>query len=101
MKYQKGNMFKKMNKNIFALILVALIFISCSKENNYNYLPQLLGGLSLGKVIQNKKATVIINKMHGKRLDGCKNFIAIYGDDHSKNILYVSVYENAKRLKRT
>ena len=100
MKYQKGNMFKKMNKNIFALILVGiLIFISCSKENNYNYLPQQLGELSLGKVIQNKKATVIINKMHGKRLDDCKNFIAVYGDNHSKNILYVSVYENAKKAE--
>jgi GTPase involved in cell partitioning and DNA repair len=88
------------HKNIFALILVGiLIFISCNKENNYNYLPQQLGELSLGKVIQNKKATVIINKMHAKRLDDCKNFIAIYGDNHSKNILYVSVYENSKKAE--
>jgi len=100
MKNKKGKMFKKMNKNIFALILIGiLIFISCSKENNYNYLPQQLGELSLGKVIQSKKATVIINKMHGKRLDDCINFIAIYGDNHSKNILYVSLYENAKKAE--
>lgn len=64
MKYQKGNMFKKMNKNIFALILVGiLIFISCSKENNYNYLPQQLGELSLGKVIQNKKYHMASHQM--------------------------------------
>jgi hypothetical protein len=99
-KYQKGNMFKKMNKNIFPLILVGiLIFISCSKENNYNYLPQKLGDLNLSKVIQNKKANVIINKMHGKKLDDCKNFIAIYGDNHSKNILYASVYDNAEKAE--
>jgi hypothetical protein len=100
MKYQKGNMFKKVNKNIFALMLVGiLIFISCSTGNNYNYLPQKLGDLNLSKVIQNKKATVIVNKMHGKNLDDCKNFIAIYGDNHSKNILYVSVYEKAEKAE--
>ncbi|MBW2556462.1 MAG: hypothetical protein JRE07_06080 [Deltaproteobacteria bacterium] len=100
MKYQKGNMFKKVNKNISALILIALlIFISCSNGNNSNYLPNKLGELNLTKVIQNKKATVIINKMHDRKLDDCKNFIAIYGDNHSKNILYVSVYENAENAE--
>ena len=99
MKYQKGSMFKKV-KDISALILtVLLIFISCSTGNNSKYLPQKLGELNLTKVIQNKKATVIINKMHGKKLDDCKNFIAIYGNNHSKNILYVSVYENAKKAE--
>ncbi|TFH46798.1 MAG: hypothetical protein E4G94_01625 [ANME-2 cluster archaeon] len=100
MKYQKVNMFKKVNKNISALILIGLlIFISCSNGNNYNYLPNKLGELNLTKVIQNKKATVIINKMHGKKLDDCKNVIAIYRDNHSKNILYISVYEDAERAE--
>ena len=100
MKYQKGNMFKKVNKNISALILIALlIFISCSNGNNSHYLPNKLGELNLAKVIQNKKAAVIINKMHGKKLDDCKNFIAIYGNNHSKNILYISVYENAEKTE--
>lgn len=100
MEYQKGNMFKKVNNNISALIWVSLIiFISCNTGNNSKYLPQKLGELNLTKVIQNKKANVIINKMHGKKLDDCKNFIAIYGDDHSKNILYVSVYENAEKAE--
>ena len=90
-------MFKKVNKNISTLILACLlILISCNTGNNSKYLPQQLGGLSLAKVIQNKKATVIINKMHGKKLDDSENFIAIYGSNHSKNILYVSVYENAE-----
>ncbi len=93
-------MFKKVNNNISALIWVSLIiFISCNTGNNSKYLPQKLGELNLTKVIQNKKANVIINKMHGKKLDDCKNFIAIYGDDHSKNILYVSVYENAEKAE--
>jgi len=38
--------------------------------------------------------------MHGKKLDDCKNYIAIYGNNHSKNILYVSVYENAEKAER-
>ena len=89
-----------MNKNIFALILAGLlIFLSCSTGDSFNYLPQKLDELNLAKVIQNKKAATIINKMHGKKLDDCKNYIAIYGDNHSKNILYVSVYENAEKAE--
>ena len=42
---------------------------------------------------------LIINKMHSKKLDDSKNFIAIYGNNHSKNILYVSVYENAEKAQ--
>jgi len=102
MKYQKGNMFKKGYKNISVLILAGLlIFISCSTGNNSKYLPQQLGDLSLAKVIQNKKATVIINKMHGKKLNDSENFIAHYGNNKSKNILYVSVYENAEEAETT
>ena len=93
-------MFKKVNKNIFALIWAGLlIFVSCSTGDNFNYLPQKLGALNLAKVIQDPKATVIIDKMHGKKLDDCKNYIAIYGSNHSKNILYVSVYENAEKAE--
>jgi len=92
--------FKKNYKNISVLILAGLlIFISCSTDNDSNYLPQKLGDLSLNKVIQKKKAAVIINKMHGKKLEDCKNYIGIYGEDHSKNILYVSVYENAEKAE--
>jgi soluble cytochrome b562 len=92
--------FKKNYKNISVLILAGLlIFISCSTDNDSNYLPQKLGDLSLTKVIQKKKAAVIINKMHGKKLEDCKNYIGIYGEDHSKNILYVSVYENGEKAK--
>lgn len=93
-------MFKKKSKNILPLILAGLlIFFSCSTVDNFNYLPQKLGELNLAKVIQNKKAAVIINKMHGKKLDDCKNYIALYGNNHSKNILYVSVYENAEKAE--
>lgn len=100
MKYQKGNMFNKVNKNIAALILAGfLIFINCGNGDNFNYLPQKLGESNLIKVIQNKKATVIVNKMHGKKLDDCKNFIAVYGNNYSKNILYVSVYKNDEKAE--
>jgi len=93
-------MFKKGFRNILVLILVGLFtFISCSSGNDSKHLPQKLGDLSLAKVIQNKKAAVIINKMHGKKLDDCKNFIGIYGGNNSKNVLYVSVYENAEKAK--
>lgn len=100
MKYRKGIMFNTVNKNISALILVGLLtFISCSTGNHSKHLPQQLGSLSLAKVIKNKKAAVIINKMHGKKLDDCKNIIAYYGNTQSKNILYLSVYENAEKAK--
>lgn len=64
-----------------------------------NYLPETLGALRLFNVIHNQEAARIINKMHGKTLDDCKNYIAHYGNDSSKNILYVSVYENAETAK--
>jgi hypothetical protein len=93
-------MAKKGFRNILILILGGLLlFVSCSTDKNPNDLPQKLGGLSLAKVIKNKEATAIINKMHGKTLDECKNFIAYYGSKGSKNILYVSVYENAEIAK--
>ncbi len=69
-----------------------------TSENN-NYLPKNLGELNLFKVIQNEEATIVIDKMHGKKLDECENFIAHYGSNNSKNILYVSVYENAEKAK--
>ena len=69
-------------------------------DENTNYFPKYLGELSLFKVILNEEATSVVNKMHGKKLDDCKNIIAIYGSDHSKNILYVSVYENAEKAER-
>ena len=94
------DVFKKVNKSFSALILSGiLIFNSCGKSNNFNYLPQKLGELNLAKVVQNEKATVIINKMHGKKLDDSENFIAIYGNNHSKNILFVSIYENAEKAE--
>jgi len=93
-------LYKKVNKNILALIGAGfLIFISCSTGDNFNYLPQKLGVLNLAKVIQDQKATIIINKMHNKKLDDCKNYIAVYGSNHSKNILYVSVYENTEKAE--
>ena len=100
MKYCEGNMLIKGFINISVLILAGLLtLISCSTGDHSTYLPKKLGDLSLVEVVQNKKATVIINKMHGKKLDDCKNIIAVYGDYHSKNILYVSVYDNAEKAK--
>ena len=69
-----------------------------TSENN-NYLPKNLGELNLFKVIQNEEGTSVIDKMHGKKLDECENFIAHYGSNNSKNILYVSVYEKAEKAE--
>jgi len=91
--------FKKGYKISASILACFLIFISCSNVNNFNYLPAKLGDLNLEKVIQNERATSIINKMHGKRLDDCKNFIAYYGNNQSKNILYISVYKDNETAK--
>jgi len=37
--------------------------------------------------------------MHGKRIETIMNLIGYYGNSHSKNILYVSVYQNAEKAK--
>lgn len=66
---------------------------------NANDLPTKLGDLNLAKVVQNKEAARIINKMHGKRLDDCKNIIAHYGNSDAKNILYVSIYDNEQKAR--
>ena len=62
-------------------------------------LPKKLGDLILSRVIKNKEATNIINRMHGKALEDCKNIIGHYGSSNSKNILYVSVYKNIETAK--
>ncbi len=64
-----------------------------------NFFPKKLSDLTLAQIIQNQEATRVINKMHGKKLDDCENFIAYYGSKDSRNILYVSVYENADKAK--
>ena len=93
-------MVKRKFKIISILILTGFLsLISCSTDNNFKYLPQKLGNLSQTRVIQGKEATDIINKMHNKTLDDCKNFIGYYGSNDFKNILYVSVYESAEKAK--
>jgi len=87
-----------MQKNIFQLFVLSF-FVLTSCSNGNDYLPKKLGDLTLTKIIQNEKATRIINKMHGKRLDGSDNFIAYYGRKKSGNMLYVTVYKNAERAK--
>lgn len=68
-------------------------------RENGNCFPKKLGELSLFKVILNEESTRVINKMHGKKLESCENLIAHYGSNDSKNILYVSVYENAEKAE--
>ena len=93
-------MVKRRFKIISILILTGLLsLISCSTDNNSNYLPPKLGDLSIAKVIKDGDATAIINKMHGKKLDDCKNFIGYYGNNKQKNILYVSVYESSEKAE--
>lgn len=87
-----------MQKKFFQLIFLSFfVLISCSNGNDY--LPKKLGDLTLTKIIQNEKATRIINKMHGKKLDGSDNIIAYYGSKKSGNMLYVTVYKNAEKAK--
>jgi hypothetical protein len=68
-------------------------------NENANCFPKKLDEMSLFKVLLNEEATNVINKMHGQKLDECENFIAHYGSNNSKNILYVSVYENAEKAE--
>lgn len=91
-------MFNKVKINILSMVLLSFfILISCSNGNNNKYLPTTLGGLKCTNLIQNQKATSVINKMHGKTLDDSENYIAYYGSKDSKNILYVSVYKNPEK----
>ena len=93
-------MFRKGFRKICVLILASFVtLISCGTGSNSNHLPQKLGDLNLAKVIQDEEATVIINKMHGKELEDCKNYIGFYRKNRSNNILYVSVYEDAEKAK--
>jgi len=85
-------------KYVFTVALVSIFgVISCSKSNGE--LPQKLSQLNLSKIIQNQEATNIINKMHGKTLGDRDDFIAFYGSNSSRNILYVSVYDSAETAK--
>jgi len=88
----------KIKKIVFPLVLIiGFCFISCG--NNENDLPEKLGDLSLSKTIKSNDATKIVNKMHGKRIETIMNLIGYYGNGQSRNILYVSVYQNAEKAK--
>lgn len=85
-------------KLIIALILAFASGLAGCKTTA-NELPQNLGGLELSKVLGNEESTKTINRMHGKTLGVTYNTIAYYGGSFSKNILYVSVYENVEKAK--
>jgi hypothetical protein len=87
-----------MQKKPFQLFFLGF-FVLTSCSNGNDYLPKKLGDLTLTKMIQNEKATRIINKMHGKKLDVTDNFIAYYGSKKSRNILYATVYQNAEKAQ--
>jgi hypothetical protein len=100
MNCQESNRVKKIFGKISVLILIGLLSsISCRAGSNFKYLPQKLGDLSLARVVKGKEAAAIINKMHGKALDECKNYIAYFGSHTSQNILYISVYESDETAK--
>ena len=87
-----------MKKYVFVFALLsAITFLHCRNDNTG--LPPKLGDLNLNKVIQKEEATRIINKMHGKPLGVLENMIAYYGSGGSKNVLYISVYENTEKAK--
>lgn len=91
-------MIKTVAKIGFAFFFIIIFgFTGCS--SNKNDLPEKLGDLSLFKVIQGNEAVKVVDKMHGKRLGAIEYLIGYYGNDDSKNILYVSVFENAKAAK--
>ena len=74
---------------------------SISPENIHikGDLPGKLDNLKLSKIIKGDEAEKVVHKMHGKRLGAMGYMIAHYGSDDSKNILYVSVYENSEVTK--
>ncbi|MBW1944897.1 MAG: 4Fe-4S binding protein, partial [Deltaproteobacteria bacterium] len=74
---------------------------SISPENIHikGDLPGKLDNLKLSKIIKGDEAEKVVHKMHGKRLGAMGYLIAHYGSDDSKNILYVSVYENSEVTK--
>jgi len=86
-------------KTRFLLLLpVFITLIGCAE--NKDVLPKKLGELNLTKVIQGKKATAIINKMHGKVLGASEYIIGYYGGDQSGNILYLSLFENEDAARK-
>ena len=95
-------MINKIIKIVFAFILAIVISLSgCSNKsiNNEAGLPEKLGDLNLARVIQGDEAARVVYKMHGKSLGATDYLIGTYGADDSKNILYLSVYENKEAAK--
>jgi len=87
---------------VFIFILATIITLSgCSNKSSTKNidLPEKLGSLNLSRVIQGNEAARVVHKMHGKSLGSAEYIIGYYGADNSKNILYLSVYENTESAK--
>jgi len=80
------------------LLPVFITFTGCT--SNRDVLPKKLGELNLTTVIQGKKATTIIRKMHGKVLGASEYIVGYYGGDQSGNILYLSLFENEDAARK-
>ena len=86
-----------LKNSAFPFFLSLLAVFGC--VNGKNNIPQELGGLELFRVVRGDEADDFVNKMHGKKLGVKKNLIAYYGSKNSRNVLYISVYEEVEEAK--
>lgn len=82
----------------FALVLLSILGCPGFNDDGKD-LPKELGDLILSKVIQGNEAATVIHKLHGKMLGAKAYLIGYYGKDNSRNILYLSIFENHQTAK--
>ena len=80
-----------MNNRITILIL-GLLFLSCSPE--VNFLPDEFFGLSLTKKMVGNEAKEFVNKLHFEPVTETKNEIGFYESKKGSALIYITHYNN-------
>lgn len=81
-------------------ILLAAVWLLAGCGAASDGFPPRLGGRVLARVIEGREAAAAIDRLHGKKLDDCDNYIVYYGGRQAQNILFASVYADEATANR-
>ncbi len=82
--------------SIILTLFLLLILFNCSDKNPF---PEVLGNISLSKVISGDEAKSFVNRLHFSSVTNEKNEIAFYGKGKGEIIIYITYYDSEDKAK--
>lgn len=81
-----------------ALLLILLLFISCSVSSDY--LPDKFFGLRLVKKFTGSEAKEYVNRLHFQNVTDTENEIGFYEEKAGSAIIYITHYNTSETAKK-